>query len=72
MPKRKPYIGIDKNGEWFGFSSVNVPTKESHGDNFIAVIGAFRTRRAQIWALKYGKNNPHFQAVNDAEKLSKE
>ena len=55
--RRKPYIGIDKNGDWFGFSSVNTPTPEST-PSFVAVIGAFKTRRAQMWALQYGKNNP--------------
>lgn len=69
--RRKPYIGIDKNGDWFGFSSVNTPTRESTPE-FVAVIGAFKTKKAQLWALQHGKNNPHFQTVNDAERLSKE
>jgi hypothetical protein len=70
--KRKPYIGITHDGEWEGFSSTTEPTRESEGERYAAVIGAFRTRRAQSWALKYGKNNPHFQHVRDAERLSQE
>lgn len=68
---KKPYIGITKDGVWEEFRSSTEPTRESDGERYIAVIGAFRTRRAQMWALKYGKNNPHFQTVNDAERISK-
>lgn len=71
MPnKRKPYVGIGKDGNYYGFSSVETPTRETTPE-FIAVIGPFRTRRARLWAIKYGKGNPHFHHVNDAERLSK-
>ena len=53
------------------FNSANEPTSESHSDIYSAVIGPFRTKRAALWAEKYGRFNPHFQHVEDAERLSK-
>jgi len=69
-PVRKYYIGITEAGEWLGFGSINTPTRESDPE-FVAIIGEFKTRRGQMWALKYGKNNPHFTHVNDAERFAK-
>jgi hypothetical protein len=66
------YIGYNKETQSFKpFDSDSEPTNESHGSIFIYVIGPFKTRRAQKWSVLYGKNNPHFQHVNDAERLSK-
>jgi len=50
------------------FRASATPTEAS---GYLAVIGPFRTKRAALWAEKYGSNNPHFQHVNDAERLSK-
>ena len=70
--QRKPYIGIDTDGNWLGFLLASEPTREEFGERYAAFIGPFRTRRAQMWAMKYGKNNPHFQTVESAERLSKQ
>lgn len=48
------------------------PDEVGHNTGALAMIGPFRTRRAALWAEKYGRSNPHFQHVNDAERLSKE
>ena len=70
---RKYYIGIERlTGDYVGFGATEEPTAEEYGPLYTAVIGPFVTRRAQLWAVKYGKNNPHFQHVNDAERLSKQ
>jgi hypothetical protein len=69
-PVRKYYIGIDSDGNWFGFGSIETPTRENC-PQWVATIGAFRTRRGQLWALQYGKYNPHFTHVNDAERYAK-
>ena len=34
-------------------------------------IGPFKTKRAAVWAATWGYMNPHFQHVDDAERLSK-
>lgn len=66
------YVG--KRGlqfEAFKWWRQRPPTEETH-PQFGAVIGPFRTRRGAVWAEKYGLNNPHFQHVNDAERLAKQ
>lgn len=45
------------------------PTIGTHGNIYAAVIGPFRTKRAAKWAEKHGFMNPHFQTVEDAERL---
>jgi hypothetical protein len=52
---------IEKDGE--GPLESNCPFKYA--------IGPFVTKRAALWAEKYGLNNPHFQHVRDAERLSR-
>ena len=51
------------------FCCFDIPTPFCYP--YQAVIGPFRTKRAALWSEKYGFNNPHFQTVNDAERLSK-
>lgn len=66
------YCGHKPNGSLEAFRSESVPTESSHGERFKAVIGPFRTRRAALWAERYGSNlNPHFRHVEDAERLSR-
>ena len=52
------------------FSSSVTPTEASHRGEYVYGIGPFKTKRAALWAEKYGYNNPHFRCVNDAEKLA--
>jgi hypothetical protein len=68
------YLGVrlkwrGKGQKFEIFRSKDMPTNASHGKLYIYVIGPFRTKRACTWAEKYGANNPHFQNVNDAERL---
>ena len=67
----KWYVGHKKGMKLEAFRSASVPTLESHGSLYVAVVGPFRTSRAAHWAEKYGANNPHLRCVADAEKLSK-
>jgi len=50
------------------FRSAETP-KEDTG--YLYVIGPFKTKRAAMWAAKYGKQNPHFRCVADAEELAR-
>mgnify|MGYP001610468413 FL=1 len=68
----KHYVGITRPGQYVAFRSLDEPTREMYDQSFVAVIGPFRTRCAAKLAEKYGRSNPHFQHVNDAERLSKE
>lgn len=70
---RKPkwYVGYKHGVKLEAFTSCETPTMHSHGKYF-ATIGPFHTKRATLWTEKYGHNNPHFQHVADAERLSLE
>ena len=68
---KKHYIGLTRDKGSIYFTSSFEPTETSHGEVYVAVTGPFRTKRAALWAEKYGRNNPHFRHVNDAERLSK-
>lgn len=72
--KRYWYIGVNhQDGKAYeAFYSNTPPTHDYHGHIYHAVIGPFRTKRAALWAEKYGMGNPHFRHVNDAERISKE
>jgi len=69
--KTRWYIGHKTNGGLIAFSDTSTPTEQGYGKLFGAVIGPFKTKRAALWAEKYGRFNPHFQHVNDAERLAK-
>lgn len=66
------YVGLCF-GQPIAFKSDFQPTPLTHGDSFIAVVGPFKTKRAAIWAASPAAiNNPHYQCVADAERISKQ
>jgi hypothetical protein len=74
MNRKKWYCGHLKSGYLIAFPSdiTNEKTfQEKYESFYAAVIGPFRTKRAALWAEKYGSMNPHFQHVEDAERISK-
>lgn len=77
MPKKKMkwYIGLHRARIGVAYhafqTSISEPT-QSDFPIYMAIIGPFWTKRACLWAEKYGYNNPHFQTVDDAERISKE
>jgi hypothetical protein len=74
-PRQRYYVGLAKttfNDTTFQlFRSPYIPTEESHGELYGAVIGPFRTKRGAKFMEIYGKNNPHCNTVYQAEKLAK-
>jgi hypothetical protein len=72
MPRSAPYVGLS-GGKREVFHSPTVPTDETHGDRFAAVIGPFRTVRGATWMAHpvRGAFNPHCRDVSDAERLAK-
>lgn len=68
----KWYVGytVEKPSRFQAFKCSFLPTDITHGLIYFAVIGPFRTKRAALWAETYGLNNPHFQHVRDAERIS--
>ena len=68
--KKRWYVGITKGNKMQAFQSESTPFKVIYGTKYFAVIGPFKTKRAAKWAEVHGPGNPHFNCVEDAEKLS--
>jgi len=69
--KTKIYLGVISAKESVIFRSARTPTEKEFGDKFLYSIGPFRTKRGALFMKEYGKNNPHCQTVDQAEKLAK-
>jgi hypothetical protein len=69
--KSKWYVGIKASGVRIPFKFECEPTRETHGNIYAAVIGPFRTRRGAWFDAAVGRNNPHIQHVNDAERIAR-
>lgn len=55
------------------FKSASAPTQETHGVQYGAVWGPFRTKQgAEFGASAGATNNPHVQSVADAERIAKD
>lgn len=53
------------------FYSSDVPTRASHGHQYEACIGPFRTRAGADFMARCGAGNPHCVTVADAERLAR-
>lgn len=64
------YVGY-RDGHYIYFRSEVKPTHTTHGNLYNYVIGPFKTKRGAKFMVDYGRNNPHCQTVDDAERLGK-
>ena len=68
----KQYVGIRKGDSIYErFTSDGTPVRETHGHLYLAVIGPFKTVRGARFMADHGRNNPHLQHVNDAERIAR-
>ena len=65
------YLGKQKQGDLVQFRSPTIPTKESHGHLYTAVIGPFKSKVGASYFARYGLNNPHIRTADDAERLAR-
>jgi hypothetical protein len=65
------YLGKQKQGDLVQFRSPIVPTKESHGRLYTAIIGPFKSKVGASYFARYGQNNPHIRTADDAERLAR-
>lgn len=65
------YLGRRGADDLVLFQSSTIPTKESHGHLYTAVIGPFRSRVGASYFSRYGRNNPHIRSADDAERLAR-
>jgi hypothetical protein len=69
--KLKWYLGHKEDGSVL-FRCAKTPTEATHGELYNSVLGPFRTKRGAVFALRYGRGNPHIRCVDDAERLAKQ
>ena len=65
------YLGKRKQGDLVQFRSPTIPTKESHGHLYTAVIGPFKSKVGASYFARYGRNNPHIRTADDVERLAR-
>ena len=65
------YLGKRRQGDLVQFSSPSIPTRGSHGHLYTAVIGPFKSKVGASYFARYGRNNPHIQTADDAERLAR-
>ncbi len=66
----KFYVGCKVGGSRELIRYHKQPTAITHGHQYLAVIGPFRTKRGAEFMRDYGQGNPHCQCVRDAERLA--
>ena len=65
------YLGKRGEDDLILFHSVPIPTKETHGHLYKAVIGPFKSRVGAGYFARYGRNNPDIRTADDAERLAR-
>lgn len=68
--KTRLYVGIGRDFSRTVFRSEVEPSFASHGEQYCATIGPFRTKRGAEFMRDHGRSNPHCQCVNDAERIA--
>jgi hypothetical protein len=65
------YLGKRGSDDLVLFRSATIPTNESHGHLYTAVIGPFMSKVGASYFARYGRNNPHIRTADDAERLAR-
>lgn len=65
------YLGKHPQGDLILFHSSNIPTKETHGHLFTAVIGPFKSKVGAHYFARYGRDNPQLCAADEVERLAR-
>ena len=65
------YLGKRPQGDLILFRSSNIPTKESHGHLFKAVIGPFKSKVGAHYFARYGRDNPQLLTAEEVERLAR-
>ena len=65
------YLGRRSEDDLILFHSTAIPTKQSHGHLYKAVIGPFASRVGAGYFARYGRTNPQIRTAADAERLAR-
>ena len=66
------YLGKIGENDLILFHSTTIPTKQTHGHLYKAVIGPFVSRVGAGYFARYGRNNPDSRTAADAERLARD
>jgi len=65
------YLGRRGEDDLILFHSTAIPTKQTHGHLYKAVIGPFKSKVGAGYFARYGRNNPDIRTAADAERLAR-
>ena len=65
------YLGRRGPDDLVLFRSSLVPTKESLGHLYTAVIGPLKSKVGASYFARYAWNNPHIRTADDAERMAR-
>ena len=65
------YLGKIGEDDLILFHSTAIPTKQTHGHLYKAVIGPFVSRVGAGYFARYGRNNPDLRTAADVERLAR-
>jgi len=65
------YLGKRGEDDLILFHTTAIPTKQTHGHLYKAVIGPFKSKVGAGYFARYGKNNPDIRTAADAERLAR-
>lgn len=65
------YLGKRGEDDLILFHSTAIPTKQTHGHLYKAVIGPFKSKVGAGYFARYGKDNPDIRTAADAERLAR-
>jgi len=65
------YLGKREEEDLILFHTTAIPTQQTHGQLYKAVIGPFQSKVGAGYFARYGKNNPDIHTAADAERLAR-
>lgn len=65
------YLGKRGEDDLILFHSAAIPTKQTHGHLYKAVIGPFQSKVGAGYFARYGRHNPQIRTAADAERLAR-
>ena len=65
------YLGKRREDDLILFHTTAIPTKQTHGHLYKAVIGPFKSKVGAGYFARYGRNNPDIRTAADAEHLAR-
>jgi hypothetical protein len=65
------YVGVKADRGREVFRSETTPTRSSHGEKYVMVIGPCETMQGAQFMKRFGEGNPHVRYTGDAERLAR-